>query len=180
MILLRHAQSEFNVVFARTRRDPGIEDPVLTEEGRRQAREAATRLAEEIERGRPIRRIVASPYRRALMTAEILAEALPCPIRVEPLVRERYAFTCDVGSPRSALEADWPHLDFGALPERWWPEAEEGESGVLERSRRFRSVMAAEPDWPEVLVVSHWGFIRALTGEAIGNADHRRFDPTGP
>jgi len=41
MILLRHGQSEFNVVYNVTRVDPGIPDPRLTEEGRRQALVAA-------------------------------------------------------------------------------------------------------------------------------------------
>jgi broad specificity phosphatase PhoE len=44
MILLRHAQSEFNLHFTATRRDPGIIDPKLTPLGHRQAREAAARL----------------------------------------------------------------------------------------------------------------------------------------
>ncbi|MDH3235510.1 MAG: histidine phosphatase family protein, partial [Alphaproteobacteria bacterium] len=33
MILIRHAQSEFNVVYGKTRQDPGIEDPKLTDTG---------------------------------------------------------------------------------------------------------------------------------------------------
>ena len=41
LVLLRHGQSEFNVHFAKTRIDPGIEDPALTEIGRAQARAAA-------------------------------------------------------------------------------------------------------------------------------------------
>lgn len=44
MILLRHAQSLFNVSYSVTRIDPGIEDPELTELGRQQARDAAAQL----------------------------------------------------------------------------------------------------------------------------------------
>src|SRR3546814_12714551 len=45
MILVRHGQSHFNVHFARTRVDPGIVDPQLTEEGERQAQDRkSTRL----------------------------------------------------------------------------------------------------------------------------------------
>jgi len=84
MILVRHGQSHFNVHFARTRVDPGIVDPQLTEEGERQAREAGERLA-----ACGIRRIVASPYWRTLHTAEIIAEALDLPVSIEPQVRER-------------------------------------------------------------------------------------------
>ena len=32
MILIRHGESEFNVVFNKTRVDPGIPDPALTDE----------------------------------------------------------------------------------------------------------------------------------------------------
>ena len=64
MILLRHGQSWFNHHFTLTRRDPGIEDPALTPLGEQQAEEAADALADA-----GIRRILASPYTRALQTA---------------------------------------------------------------------------------------------------------------
>src|SRR5215469_13326906 len=68
MILLRHGQSEFNVAYNATRVDPGIPDPCLTEEGRRQALAAGTVLARH-----RVERLIASPYTRALETAEIVA-----------------------------------------------------------------------------------------------------------
>lgn len=174
MILLRHGQSAFNLVFDRTGADPGIPDPGLTPAGRRQAAAAAGRM-----RGLGLRRAIASPYRRALETAAFVAEALSLPITVEPLVGERAFFVCDVGSCRSELARLWPGLDFAALPERWWPEIAESETALAGRCRRFRAAMAASPDWPDVAVVSHWGFIRGLTGRALGNGEHLRFDPTG-
>lgn len=175
MILLRHCQSEFNLHFTRTRRDPGIVDPVLTELGLQQADAAAEALA-----GEPIRRIVASPYRRALQTAAPLARRLGVPVEIEPLVRERFAFVCDVGSPRSALEALRPDLDFSALDEEWWPGVVEDEAGVLRRAALFRQAMAARPDWRETLVVSHWGFLLALSGRSLENGRWIRLDPTQP
>src|SRR5579885_2924149 len=99
MILVRHGQSEFNVVFSVTRVDPGIRDPRLTAEGRRQAEAAAEALA-----GHGIERLIASPYHRALETAEIVARRLGVAIAVEPLVGERAAFACDVGTPRQSLK----------------------------------------------------------------------------
>jgi broad specificity phosphatase PhoE len=173
MILLRHGQSEFNLLFTRTRVDPGIPDPKLTDEGWRQAREAGAAL-----RGAGLRRIVCSPYRRALQTASGVNEALDLPIEVTPLVRERYGFVCDIGSPASALSADFPHLDFSAVDERWWPEAEEPEHGVVARAADFRALWAARQDWAHTLVISHWGFILGLTGESVPNGAWRRFDPT--
>ena len=93
MILIRHGQSEFNVHYGRTRQDPGIRDPVLTEEGRAQAYAAAATLG-----AHDVRRLVSSPYRRALETAEIIAGALGLPVTVDPTVGERAAFSCDFGS----------------------------------------------------------------------------------
>ena len=176
MILVRHGQSHFNVHFAKTRVDPGIVDPRLTEEGERQAREAGESLADS-----GIRRIIASPYWRTLHTAEIIAETLGLPpeqtVEIEPLVRERYSYACDIGSHRSDLTRRWPHFSFGALPERWWPEEEESEDALGERCRSFRDTHAAAGNWDGLLVVSHWGFIRGLTGEAVGNGVALRFDP---
>ena len=172
MILVRHGQSHFNVHFAKTREDPGIVDPGLTEEGERQARIAGENLA-----ACGVQRIVASPYWRTLHTAEIIAEALDLPVTIEPLVRERYFFTCDIGSHRSDLSRRWPHFSFGGLPERWWPEAEETETALAERCRRFRDAHVSAESWDGLLVVSHWGFIRGLTGEAVGNGVALRFDP---
>ncbi len=42
MILPRHGESAFNVAYQKSRIDPGLEDPPLTETGRAQARAAET------------------------------------------------------------------------------------------------------------------------------------------
>ncbi|MDJ0950032.1 MAG: histidine phosphatase family protein [Alphaproteobacteria bacterium] len=173
MILIRHGQSEFNVVYGQSRIDPGIEDPQLTEEGRRQIEAAVDEVA-----ALGARILISSPYSRALQTADIIAAALELPISVEPLVRERRAFTCDIGSPRSALAGSWPELDFDHLEEQWWSAGEEAETELLVRCARFQSHMASREDWRDVAVVSHWGFIRGLTGHTLGNGEIVRFDPT--
>jgi broad specificity phosphatase PhoE len=173
VILIRHGQSDFNVIFNQTRVDPGIVDPGLTEEGERQAEAAGQALAEH-----DVRRILASPYSRTLHTAEIIAGRLGLPVVIEPLVRERCFFTCDLGSPRSELSARWPGFEFGALPERWWPEPEETEAELQLRCDAFREEMATTEDWRHVAVVSHWGFIRGLTGHAVTNGTLLPFDPT--
>lgn len=172
MILVRHGQSEFNVVYSATRVDPGIPDPKLTEQGRRQARDVAAELAPH-----RLRRILVSPYTRALETAEIIASALDLELRVEPLVREHCRFHCDIGSHSSDLARRWPAIDFSHLPERWWPDLDESEGDLAERSRYFRQTMALDCDWQATAVVTHWGFIRALTGQRVPNAHLLRFDP---
>jgi broad specificity phosphatase PhoE len=143
----------------------------LTAEGRRQIASAAESLAAE-----PLRRIVASPYTRALESAEILVARLSLSVAVEPLVGERGHFACDVGTPRAELLQRWPQHRFHPFEEEWWLTAESEDAFAL-RCRRFREAVAALEDWPEVLVVTHWGVIRSLTGRSIGNGEWVRFDP---
>ena len=166
MILLRHGQSEFNVHFAVTRVDPGIPDPCITDLGREQAQAAAQQLKAE-----RITRLIASPYLRTLETAEIVAETLDLAIHVNPTVRERCYFHCDIGSPRSDLQTRFPHVVFGALEERWWPDLNETEEQLGRRVESFNEEMAAREDWRETLVVTHWGFIRGLTGHEAKNGE---------
>ena len=190
MILLRHCQSEFNLHFTRTRCDPGIIDPALTAEGLAQADAAAATLAETDARGAGgITRLIVSPYRRTLQTAAPIAARLGLDVTIEPMVRERFAFVCDVGSPRSALEQDWPGIDFSALDEIWWnagkaspeaPPVRESAESVIARADAFRARMAANPAWQDTLVVSHWGFLLALSGRSIENGRWLRIDPTEP
>jgi broad specificity phosphatase PhoE len=172
MILLRHGQSEFNLHFSATRRDPGIKDPRLTALGHQQAEQAAEALSRE-----RITRILASPYTRALQTAAPVARRLGLPVQVTTQVRERYAFMCDIGSPVSSLAPAWPEHDFSHIEESWWPSEEEPEAGILERARRFRAEMSAREDWAHTLIVSHWGFILSLTGESLMNGQWIRVDP---
>jgi len=175
MILLRHGQSEFNLHFTATRRDPGIVDPRLTELGHLQAIEAARRLA-----GERIARIIVSPYTRTLQTAAPIARSLGVKLLVNPVVRERFAFACDVGSPRTELERSWPEHDFSAIDEVWWPAIEEPANSVIGRAALFRAEMAALPNWADTLVISHWGFILCMTGKSVTNGEWLRCDPNGP
>jgi broad specificity phosphatase PhoE len=177
VILVRHGQSHFNVLFGATRIDPGIVDPTLTEAGRVQAAASAEALAARRD-GPPVRRLIASPYRRTLETAEIVASRLDVQITVEPLVRERAAYMCDIGSDPGELKQRWPHLAFDHLAMRWWGEGEESETALAVRCDRFRATMAQASDWAQVAVISHWGFIRALTGQPLQNGAWIAFDPT--
>lgn len=172
MILIRHGQTLFNLHYGATRTDPGIVDPDLTAEGVRQAAAAAEALA-----GEPIERLIASPYTRALRTAEIIGRALGLAVTVDTRVRERKAFSCDIGSPRSALASAWQSLDFGAIEEIWWPEGEEAPAEFSARCLAFGAEAAARRDFPRTAVVTHWGVVQALTGQRIGNGELVRFEP---
>jgi broad specificity phosphatase PhoE len=175
MILLRHGQSEFNLHFSATKRDPGIQDPRLTPLGHAQAENAAKAFT-----GLGIRRILASPYTRALQTAAPLARALGLPVRIHPGIRERYHFACDIGSPRTVLTASWPEHDFDHLPETWWPNETESAESVDERAAQFCAEMRQSDSWQSTVVVTHWAFILALTGQSLENGDWLRFDPHAP
>jgi glucosyl-3-phosphoglycerate phosphatase len=172
MFLIRHGQSEFNVAFAKTRTDPGIVDPGLTDLGRTQAIAAASQLSE-----RGLVRLIVSPYTRALQTASIIAEVLELPIEVQPVLGEHAFFACDIGSPRSELQKRWPHLALDHVPEIWWPDTEVDEDGVTLRAAEFRAIVKGFEDHSRIGVVSHWGFIRAMTGHEVENCAIVEFDP---
>ena len=173
MILLRHGQSWFNFHFSETRRDPGIEDPELTALGQAQAEAAAELLAREM-----ITRIIISPYIRTLQTAAPVLRLIPDAIvEVMHEVRERAAFACDVGSHPEVLAERFPEHQFGHLPARWWHEGLEPEEVVIGRADAFRETMAAREDAETTLLVSHWAFILALTGQSVGNGEMIRYDP---
>lgn len=174
MILIRHGQTLFNLHFGATRRDPGIEDPGLTDLGREQAAAAARALAEE-----DVAELMVSPYRRTIETAAVITAELDLAVRIEPLVRERMGFACDIGTARSELARLWPDHRFDHLEERWWHQEDEPEESLQARCEAFRLLMAARHDWNRVAVVTHWGVIRALTGRTVPNGAVVRFDPTG-
>ena len=176
-LLIRHAESAWNEHFGSSRIDVGLPDPPLTEKGIEQARSAAERLRQE-----GIRRLITSPYRRTLQTASIIAAALDVPITIDPMVRERCAFSCDQGSRPAELARLWPGLDFSALEEVWWGGVIESWLSLEARCAAFHAKMSAAPDRHEVAVVSHWGFIRGLTGAELHNTDSVRlgFGETAP
>lgn len=172
MILLRHGETVFNVKFSVTRVDPGVEDPALTDNGRAQVEQATEML-----RDQDLVRLVTSPYRRALETADIIASRLDIPVTIDERVRERFAYSCDIGTSKASLTETWSQFSFEHLSEIWWPADEEPEADLHARCRHFGTSMAQREDWAHTLVVSHWGFIRGLTGQRIKNCEMVRYDP---
>lgn len=177
MILLRHGQSEYNHAMSTTGRDPRIPDPSLTALGERQAEAAALALAAN---DPPIRRILVSPYRRALQTAAPLAARLGIVPEVTGLLRERCASSCDIGRPRMVVAGEWPQLDFSHLDEIWWPRRAETEAQVMGRAAEFLALAAARADWANTVAVCHWGIALAICGESLDNGTWARVDPTAP
>lgn len=170
MWLLRHGETEFNARFKVDGIDPGIPDAELTAVGRRQCGKAAQTLG-----AKNPALILASPYTRALQTAEIVAQATGAPIVVEPLVCERFLYSCDVGSPASALRRAWPSLDFNALTDEiWWPSRQETHASLMRRVRLFREKWEACEESSRLVVVTHWYFIQGLLGHPLDNGELRR------
>jgi glucosyl-3-phosphoglycerate phosphatase len=181
MLLIRHGQSEFNVAFGRDRIDPGITDAPLTELGRRQALEAASAIAARRDE-EPVEWLICSPYTRALQTAAIIGEVLDLPISVNPLIRELSAFACDIGTPLTHLLGRYPAHDFEqVIDEIWWHQHDrdgrEPETALHERCHAFVETLARRDNWSTVAVVTHWGVIRALTGEGVENCEMKRCNP---
>jgi broad specificity phosphatase PhoE len=173
MLLLRHGQSYFNLHFSETRVDPGIEDPELTPLGAEQAAAAAAALA-----GAALTRIIVSPYTRALQTAEPILAVHDVPVEIMHEVRERAAFTCDVGSSPQVLASRFPHHDFAHLPPRWWHAGVETLEETIGRADAFRTLMTDRGDSTTTLLVSHWAFILALTGVSLANGQILEYDPS--
>jgi glucosyl-3-phosphoglycerate phosphatase len=173
MFLLRHGQSYFNLHFNSTRVDPGIEDPELTPFGVEQAAAAANELA-----GAALTRIIVSPYTRALQTAQPFLGLRKVPVDIMHEVRERTAFVCDVGSAPTLLAARFPHHDFAHLPAQWWHPGVETLEATIARADAFRALMAARSDRATTLLISHWAFILALTGQSVANGELLEYDPT--
>lgn len=110
------------------------------------------------------------------------------------LARERLYMAADEGRPRSALQGEYGHLyDFSSLPENdesWWyqpdtntsgdviykewrPKGEylafgEPEQDFFDRMKALKQWLAAREE-SHILLVCHWGVIRALTGESVAN-----------
>src|SRR4051794_15995119 len=110
VLLIRHGQSTFNVVYEETGRDPGHVDARLTELGQRQAEETRDMLAAE-----PVDLVISSPLTRAIQTAQIVFGERGIPVHVTCRHRERLESTCDVGRSPMELKQDYPHLDFDHL-----------------------------------------------------------------
>jgi broad specificity phosphatase PhoE len=128
-----------------------------------------------------IERLIASPYTRALETATIIGRELGLAIEVEALVRERAAFHCDIGAPPAELARRFPELAFDHLDDPWWHDhvglgIDESEMAVIARGRQFRDRAARFDRRERVCVVTHWGFIRALTGIEARNGEIVRLE----
>jgi broad specificity phosphatase PhoE len=157
--LARHGETDWN----RELRWQGHSDPPLNALGRRQARALAEAL-----HGTSLAAVYSSDLARASETAEIVANRLDLPVKVEPALRE-----IDVGSweglTLTEIEARFPEAVA-----RWEQEGAHGWEGgeshdqMAHRVRAAVQSIAAKHEGDELLVVTHGGPIRALKAFAAG------------
>jgi len=77
------------------------------------------------------------------------------------------------------LQARWPDTAFDHLTDPWWPLREESVEALSRRSESFCYRIAREA-WSRIAVVTHWGFLRAVTGLKLPNEAALPIDPTRP
>ncbi len=175
--LIRHAQSEFNLVYDANKPDPMIYDAPLTGFGKKQA-ELARANFEDL----GITRVMVSPFTRTLQTASIIFGA-DYPLEVHAGVREQLSNSCDVGSDPATLSMAYPHLDFSALDSIWWHRGEVDERGIspephqvlLDRSVQFFDSLKFD-DTQTLAIVTHGNFIHAQTDIHPENCEIFKFD----
>lgn len=151
LILLRHGETEANkkeIIMGQTN------DP-LTERGIQQAKKAALRLKDE-----KIDKIYVSDLRRTMDTAkEVIAYHPDTEVIYEPLLREGNSGIYEgmpYGSMRQAADR------AGISRHEFKPEGGESERDVLDRIKKFLSMITENEMDKTILVVTH-GFIIANT-----------------
>ena len=108
----------------------------------RETLEAAVNRALEQASDDPLASI--AEYARSRSRAAVEAERPP--VEVEAMLAEHLTDSCDIGSGRAALQAQWPALDFGALPEVWWyTDGEASTTDAADSRRHYREAGFMEP-----------------------------------
>lgn len=150
--LIRHGQTDWN---ARGLLQ-GTSDIPLNEAGRRQAMQAAARIA-----GQGYERVVSSPLGRAVETAQIIARELGLPTEIEtiPDLIERH-YGDGEGKPTKHPDGTWAVEEYGNKE----PVARVAERGYQALEDIARSASAAGVT--NVIAVSHGTTIR-LTCDVI-------------
>lgn len=143
---LRHGETDWNVQGI----SQGNVDVPLNSTGLAQARSAAVHL-----KNRAIATIVSSPLSRARVTAEIVAEALRLPLRIDDGLRE-VAFGAQEGAPMANWFARW-------IDGSWTPAG--AETFCALRRRAVGAVTRCLSLPPVVLIVAHGALFRALRAE---------------
>lgn len=169
LLLVRHGEAAHNTAenFNAALNCP---DPELVEAGREHAQQLGIRLREV-----PIQRIYTSDLRRAVQTAQILAEFIPAPVAVRAELRE-------INMGRLFLST-WEQVehDFPGYAARWhrhdsdlpYPDGESG-ADVIQRCLPLIDEIV-QSGMERVVIVTHGGTIRSLLCAFLGIGPEKRF-----
>ena len=152
---VRHGETEWN----RTKRYQGHSDIPLNENGRRQAQDTAALLAKE-----PLSAIYASDLKRAVETAEAIAQTHELPVQQKPELRELH-FGLWEGLRYEQIMEKWANelsLMYGH-PEKGRAPEGEGFSDLAQRAgAALLEIRKAHQETETIAVVAHGGTIRVL------------------
>eukprot|EP00043_Microstomoeca_roanoka_P011344 m.107031 g.107031 ORF g.107031 m.107031 type:complete len:233 (-) comp15171_c0_seq2:2480-3178(-) len=166
VLLVRHGAT----VLTAEDRFAGSTDVLLSENGERQAQCLRDRLASV-----PIAAVYASPMKRTVKTAGIIAEPHGLELVLEPGLREISHGHWEEKT-RAEVEAEYPgeYVSWDADPFTYAPP--EGESGLQVLSRALPPIreIVERHAGQTVLIVSHKATIRLIIGSFLG-FDLRRY-----
>ena len=154
ILLARHGETDWN----REGRIQGVADVPLSAAGREQADELAAALG-----ARPIGAVYSSDLRRAVETAEPLAERLGVQVRRTPALRER-----DFGANEGRIAAEVA-AELGKEVGTAWLHPDERHPGgesmreVYERVAAFLDHLLRDPPSDQIALVTSGGPIRVGT-----------------
>ncbi|HEU5214903.1 MAG TPA: histidine phosphatase family protein [Gaiellaceae bacterium] len=147
LLLVRHGETDWNA----DGRLQGQTDRLLSDYGRRQARELAEQLGDE-----ELEAIYASDLARARETAEIVGERLGLPVVLDPDLREK-----DWGTWEGLTSVERDRVEFVG------ESTEAHQERIL---RALRRISERHPGDSRVLVVTHGGSMRRVQTAALGLA----------
>jgi broad specificity phosphatase PhoE len=173
LILVRHGESELNVVNRQRRVFCGQFETPLTQRGRQQALEAAQRLRELDYLSLQV--AISSPLERAKETLRLILSRLPAEIELLPpspglMERSHGVFE---GKPEDEAFQEHPAYrddpDFNCFMDHFHQHAPAGESLAVVTDRVWLVVQGlVESRSGDVIIVSHYNPIRCVVGRALG------------
>ncbi len=147
LYFVRHGESEWNVL----KKICGQTDIPLTEKGREQARQTASRI---IERGIRADGIICSPLSRARETAQIIAGITGLNVRVDERIIEQNF---------GAFEGlNWNTPEFFGAKQQFADRHKDGESNLQLAQRIYNFLDDLKKDPHTYIVVAHNGIVRSV------------------
>ncbi len=166
IILLRHAQSTANSMLLLT----GRNDPELTRLGFRQAKEASRIIKKRFPL---IDSLYASPMKRSLATAGIIAKKVRAPVIQDELLMET-DFGDWEGSNREELVQKPEWNEYIQDPFHFRFPGGESPQDVKKRILQFRQKMLARTEWENIVVISHYTPIVFYILSVLNSDDEKR------